>query len=179
MIPDYIERFLGELGIEGKIQYHSKATKTCVEKARMLSWPTERIIKAVYGLVNWQFYGFIFPEFCYKLDLGTLQHVFEQVSLSPPESTLDFSFSRRDIPSQMESGTCSPFITKEDMDYLKAIFVCDVPSLEHEIVDVSLGGHGEEARRTSLHLPYGGIYNILRHQFKDKVHKVLFWERFL
>ena len=87
------------------------------------------------------------------------------------------------IPSKMERGTCTPFISQEEFesineDYpnkLAGIFIHNEPAIDDLLVDVSIGGKGNFAHRTSLHLPYSGIYRILSSQFENKTHKLKFW----
>lgn len=60
------------------------------------------------------------------------------------------------------------------MKGIAALFIYDFPTLDKAIVDISLGGQGELAHKVSLHLPYVGIYDILKSQFGAKIQKVPF-----
>ena len=52
--------------------------------------------------------------------------------------------------------------------------LADEVSPKQREVDISVGGEGEEARRTSMVLPYGAIFEILSCNVPGKIHKVKF-----
>ncbi|HLC98114.1 MAG TPA: hypothetical protein VJC21_05020 [Candidatus Nanoarchaeia archaeon] len=94
------------------------------------------------------------------------------------------------IPSSMESGTCTPFVSfaeiysnplergkiNDNYGGIRAVFIHDEPSLDDKLVDISVGGRGAEAHKTSLHLPYKAIYEILVETYgKKKVFRMAFW----
>lgn len=94
------------------------------------------------------------------------------------------------IPSSMESGTCTPFVSFAEMHLnplergkindlyggIRAVFIHDEPSLDEKLVDISVGGRGAEAHKTSLHLPYKAIYKILVAAYGEKrIFKMAFW----
>ncbi len=94
------------------------------------------------------------------------------------------------IPSSMESGTCTPFVSFAEMHLnplergrinenyggIRAVFIHDEPSLDEKLVDISVGGRGAEAHKTSLHLPYKAIYEILVAAYGEKkIFKMAFW----
>ncbi|MCK5643743.1 MAG: hypothetical protein KAJ19_23280, partial [Gammaproteobacteria bacterium] len=54
------------------------------------------------------------------------------------------------------------------------MLINDVPNLQDEVVDISLGGTKDADYLRSLHIPYDGIYKIASHQFGDMVRKVSF-----
>ncbi|MEJ2267769.1 MAG: hypothetical protein P8X70_01695, partial [Nanoarchaeota archaeon] len=70
-----------------------------------------------------------------------------------------------------DSFDCDPFISTP----LEKIFIHNIPRLDREIVDISIGGEDDEAHKISLHLPYEGIYKILNYKFGDKIQKVDFF----
>ncbi len=177
----YVLEIARTLEIDTKLVHHPYATDTCHEKARLLQqshpqeqWKPERVIKALYGVVLWEYYGFVVPEIKRRLDLETLAHTFSCAKLEPPVNKSDFYFTKNEIPSSMELGTCTPFPTIDDMQGITALFIYDFPDLNEQIVDISLGGKGNPAHQASMHLPYGGIYSILRKQFGEKIRRVHF-----
>ncbi len=177
----YVLKIAQQQGIETKIVHHSYATNTCHEKARLLQqshpheqWKPERVVKALYGVVSWEYYGFVLPEMDRKLDLETLATTFTHAKLEPPVNKSDFYFTKDEIPKSMESGTCTPFPTIDDMQRITALFIYDFPDLNEQKVDISLGGQGEQAHKVSMHLPYEAMYRILRQQFGEKIMKVPF-----
>lgn len=218
-IPQYVNQIALEQGIPITTVYLTKSTDTCNEKAALLremrpeeGWKGERVIKAVYGLVDWDPVLFIMPELRQRimgqrrtisggvlrkrrkrlrpgrLDSKVVQDVFAYAGLEyvDPRPFIGLEC----IPASMERGTCTPFISETEMKRLndfhyrpiKGIFIHDKPNLDGNqlnldnlVVDISIGGKGEEAHKTSLHLSYGAIYQILRTQFGEKVHKIPFW----
>ncbi len=173
---DYVAEVGEELSVDVQAMRHELATTTCYEKADLLGWDVERIVKVIFFRGEGKLYGLVFPELgtsedperFSKKDLGAvLGYDKEQMS----------SISNSACPEGMEYGTCTPFVPDyvfEDDGYsslLVKIFVHDAPWLDNQIVDISIGGEGEEAHKTSLHLSYSGIYDILERRFGDKIVK--------
>jgi len=177
-------RYIIRYGCEYPIQAvsHPIATDTCYEKSRLLKethsedWDPRRIVKAIYGRVNWEMYGFVFPELDQTLQLAVVQNIFSELGLEPPYSRNDIHFEQDSIPAGMDKGTCTPFASAEEMKYLSGIIIHDMPSLDDQLVDISIGGKGEEAHKLSLHLPYKAIFSILRAEYGSKISKVNFFK---
>jgi hypothetical protein len=176
-VQEYVTRLAEKLQIDMKLLHHSYATNTCLEKATLLTestgedWRPERCIKAVYMGVDDEICGFIFPEGVPRLSRARVQEFYAQAGL-----TGEYYLSQGSmwIPPSMERGTCTPFPPEKEMQkIIDNLFVLNMPSLEGVLVDISVGGHGEQAHKTSMHLPYEGIYTILRERFNGKVHKVV------
>ncbi len=232
MLPTYVKEIAQESEIELEITTHKRATSTCHEKADLLGWAYERVIKALYGIVWDDPVIFVLPETRSRegkgkiIDYRTVKHLFSEADLEVPTlETIDYSdwlsqkgfvdkhYTRRAFtkfqqerkktwkkeiqdrlhpsfkhsygtgdlfPKGMEFGTATPFLEEIKHSDLygevKAIFVHEQPSLDEQIVDVSIGGKGDIAHRTSLQLPYGAIYTILKQKFPDVVHKTPFWK---
>ena len=175
----YVQRQAQALGLEIKKVHHPIATTTCYEKAKLLQethpdqeWTPERVVKALYGMICWDNYGFVLPELGRRLDLEMIRSTFQEAGLEPPSSARECDFHPSKVPPSMERGTCSPFPTEEEMRFIGRIFFYDFPDLENRIVDISMGGKGEEAHKVSWHLPYKGIHDILKEQFNGKIYKV-------
>jgi len=152
---------------------HDKVTDTCYEKAELLKWSPERVIKALFFHTNLEMYGFVLPEFGRRF---SPKKIFPRIlGISRTQSE---KFRNHLCPEGMEYGTCSPFILERSFskDGFKGIFIHDSKYLEDTIVDISIGGIGEKAHRVSLHLPYSIIYKILYHQFGDKIKKMDLFE---
>lgn len=168
---DYVPTLAKEFGIQPTIIQHPRATSTCYEKAELLGWQAQRVVKAIYAAVDDDICGFIFPELGQKLTEEDVKRFYSQAEAETEEYYLQLSTWY--IPKSMEAGTCTPFISESDMKIIDHIFVRDIPSLDDQIVDISVGGKGELSHRTSMHLPYSGIYRILRAKYGGKVHKVV------
>ncbi|MBI2669104.1 hypothetical protein HYX14_04650 [Candidatus Woesearchaeota archaeon] len=159
--------------------FHPEATDTCEEKAALLQkthpyqgWTAERTIKAIYGAVDWEPYGFVFPELKQKITPEVVGRVFAAMNIYREFSSSDLMFGNSYIPSEMERGTCTPFASGSEMDSIQKIFVHDYPALDDRLVDISIGGKGEARHRLSLHLPYRAIYDILCAEYPEKIVKV-------
>lgn len=169
-----------------KVLYHNRATNTCQEKVDLLnetncssSWTLDRTIKALYGAIDGVGCGFVLPELETAkrpkiVDAPVVRRVFQEAELNPLYSSKFVSNSEY-IPEGMEQGTCTPFVSAQEMEKLEKIFVHDAPYLDHQLVDISFGGKGEAAHKVSLHLPYAAIYDILAEEYSDKVVKVNFF----
>ena len=167
----YIKHLSKELSIETKLVSHQRATNTCYQKAELLGWQPNRIVKAIYAAVDEDICSFVFPELGKKLTEDDVKRFYAQAGAETEEYYLQIS--KWYIPQSMEMGTCTPFIPESDIKIIDYIFIQDLPELDEQIVDVSIGGKGKQAHKTSMHLPYSGIYQILKAQYGDKIHKVI------
>jgi len=227
MLPQYVKDHLQQEGIENVLRTYDKTTRTCYEKADLLreafpqeGWSDDRIVKAIYALVDEKPYLFVTPELKLRngskkrnisgrsrrsrrilrkhgklvepgiIDDQLVLRLFEKSNLSASNYTPLVSpkhtyqeLREEWIPEWMEYGTCTPFPKEQDFSKLRgypgiqAVFINDVPALDDKVVDISVGGRGEEARKTSLQLPYGEIFAILKQQFPEKVYKTTFWRK--
>lgn len=89
------------------------------------------------------------------------------------------------IPASMESGTCTPFLCWKEMysnrlergkindvyGGVQALFIHDEPSLNDKLVDISVGGRGEEAHKVSLHLVYMTV--VINEEYQCELEKAL------
>lgn len=176
----YVAEAAKSLGIDVRAVRHPNATDTCYEKAELIGWPAERIVKAMFFRRDRELYGFVFPE------LGTRespQKIDPRVVIPKVtgEEIAGAVYRNGHIPYGMEKGTCTPFLLEgtfsgiEEMfgiDF-KKVFVHDIPRLNDALVDISIGGEGDLAHKVSLHLPYSGIYSILRDRFPEWVERTV------
>lgn len=174
----YVAEAASDLGLELKAAQHEVATDTCFEKAELLGWEdAARVVKAVFFYKGEDLYGFIFPELGTEEDPRYIERKETLPKVLGVSRKQAKSFHNSYCPDGMEYGTCTPFVLEDSFEHdkdkkIKRLFVHDIPSLDSEVVDISIGGEGEEAHKTSLHLQYGSIYDILKHQFGEKVEKV-------
>jgi prolyl-tRNA editing enzyme YbaK/EbsC (Cys-tRNA(Pro) deacylase) len=172
---EYVKLISNELGFEITGLEHKISTDTCFEKAKLLGWKTNRIIKAIYLSNRIERYGFIFPELGEGISPQRIstENLSELLGISKKKAK---SFCNIDCPEGMEWGTCTPFVFDNAFDNnldgkLNQLFYHNFDSLNCENVDISIGGFGERAHRISLHLQYEGIYEILKYKFGDKITK--------
>ncbi|MFH1787481.1 MAG: hypothetical protein ABH811_01690 [archaeon] len=171
---DYVVGISNKLGLEVKAVKHEKFTNTCFEKAELLNWPAERVVKAVYLSNCDSMYGFVFPElgngFPRYINSKDISRVLEINGKQAKK------YRNSNCPESMEMGTCTPFVTENSFcnsnKLLRKIFFHDFSKIDNELVDISIGGYGEKAHKISLHLNYGIIYEILNYKFGERINKV-------
>jgi hypothetical protein len=163
----YVTDIARAKGIPLSVERHAYATSTCKEKAELLGWAQERVVKALYFRYGDHIVSIVVPDGgpirpkdILPEVLGVSRRVAKRYCLADP------------LPSGMERGTCTPFVYVSSIgSEVSNIIIADVPGLEQTLVDVSLGGTGEQAHLHSLHLPYGGISTILEEQFPNRVQR--------
>ncbi len=136
-------------------------------KADYLGWTTDRIICAYYFHDGTDFIGVIAPS---SLPPFSQRDLFQRVLGLSRSQGKRYGINGT-CPEGMEPGTCSPFPYESQVGTsIRDLLICDVPKLADTTVDVSIGGEGDLAQRTSLHLPYSTISEILHHQFGPRIH---------
>jgi prolyl-tRNA editing enzyme YbaK/EbsC (Cys-tRNA(Pro) deacylase) len=163
----YVEEFAKKLGIDIEFRGHSRATDTCYEKADMINWKPERVVKAVYFHNNGNFIGIVRPE------LGDLirQKPILQECLGFSGNEAKSYHANSKVPKGMEIGTCTPFPLESSLrTEISDIIITKQSSIQDQVVDISIGGIGEAAHKISANLPYWGIYAILKEKFGDRIH---------
>jgi len=177
----YVAELSEELGLDVKVVKHNIATNTCFEKADLLGWESNRVVKAIFFGGEGNLYGLVCPE------LGTREKplYFKKIHLGKILGRTKKqmkNFYNSFCPDGMEHGTCTPFVSEnlfEDDGFtlpLEKIFIHDIPKLNNELVDISIGGYGKDAHKVSLHIPYEDIYNVLDYKFGDRIKKVDFFK---
>lgn len=177
----YVSNYAEKLGFTINPVFHDFITYTCKEKIELLkkthpqgNWTNEMAVKALYGRIDQEIYGFVFPELEKLITTTVVRKVFADLDLDPPLSS-KFAINSRYTPEGMDSGTCTPFVSTKEMSSISKIFVHEMPSLDEQIIDISIGGKGERAHKVSLHLPYKAIFEILHQRYGEKVLKVDFF----
>ena len=163
----YVFEIAQRLGIPLRLVSHRIATSTCQEKACLLGWPVEHVVKALYFKNGCHRVGIVTPEMGHDVNLKELLHTV-------------FGLSRRaakkyglngGMPPGMEKGTCTPFPFQATVgNDIHDIIIVNYPTVNKQLVDISLGGEGEHSHKVSVHLPYWGIYTILKRKFGSRIH---------
>lgn len=157
---------------------HSIATSTCYEKAEILGWSADRIVKAIYLHSGTSLFGFVFPE--YELFLDQKRVLSDLLGISGSAAR---RFRMDMCPEGMMRGTCTPFVFSRSFSdassetRLEGIFVQKDEELDEKIVDISIGGIDDDARKISVHLPYAEMYKILHDQFGSRIRQADLFER--
>jgi hypothetical protein len=158
----YIYPIADKLGIEVTLHQHSIETTTCKEKAKLIGFPVDRVIKALYVSRKKRTIGIITPEFEERVPI---RKILRQVGVHKPR---EYRLQR--CPTGMIPGTCTPFPYEDIVgDEIHELLVISYHPIDDLDVDISIGG-GVEGKLKSLHLPYKGIYAILHNRFKERVH---------
>jgi|GEM_PF-5696200 len=179
----YLQEYLGRMyqrkDCQIGIYEHKVVTHTCKEKIDLLrkdtplNWDLEQAIKAPYFKIAEKdrqlgeedlLYCFVFPELEREVDKRKV-------------SGMHLVMADRLLP-YMEHGTCTPFVAVDDVlkGRVAHIYVHRAPKvkgsgkagvthLDHKLVDISVGGVGEDAHKISLWMPYGAMWKMLRWRF--------------
>ena len=176
---DYVLSIGKEIGVNPKILEHKKSTISCIEKLDMLKnedpkkfsdWNTSRIIKALYfSRKDWPFYGVITPEFEKNVDQ---KEIFSRVLWMPPSSAEKYELSPKHTPLGMSWGTCTPFPLSSSVGTergkIAGFLIVDYKPIKDLEINISIGGPEKTGLRTSMHLPYWAIPEILKRQFGEE-----------
>lgn len=168
---EYVSSVAGELGIDVRAVWHEAMTDTCFEKAEILGWDSRRVVKAVFLHKDREMYGFVFPELGAEkpLSVSAKDVLPSLLGISGKQAK---KYRNSVCPEGMEFGTCTPFVPEDAFNQgLSRLYIHNFSDIEDQVVDISIGGSGEGAHKTSLHLPYEGIYDILERRFGDRVQK--------
>lgn len=149
-------------GLDATARIHPVATSTCLEKAALLAWPPERVVKTLYLGDGAGFVVVVLPELRRRLDLPALLVRFLQLSRRRARR-----FHLGACPAWMEMGTCSPLPALDDPVTHILVHDADVPDALP--VDISIGGRGPAAHRVSCHIRYPDLVALLRNHFGRRV----------
>ncbi len=166
---EYITKYVKDRSLPFRIVSHPEKTNTCYEKAQMLGkCDPLNIIKALYFecAQDQRLYVVVVPETGCFVDRKAIPEIFglsRDVILA----------KARMLPMNMSYGTCSPFITPDDLienggKIAKLIFDSEtLVSKKHEnsLDDFSFGLD----HRLSLQINYYHCYKMLKAKFGDLV----------
>lgn len=156
-----------------RIVTHPVETSTCYEKADLIEFKPEQVIKSLYYVKDGELaLGLVVPELGKKFDAKDLARVLETTRGQAKKYTNAF------CPDDMSRGTCTPFIQEKHLrEGFKLIFDEDsLESLADTYVDFSIGILcGDDARerlsrKVSIQMPYGVAYRILKERFPEYVY---------
>lgn len=161
----YLFTIAEKLRIPLTVIQHNTPTSTCQEKAAILGWALERMIKTIFFAHRDHVVGVVLPE----IGQVNQKHLFK-TALGITSKQAKRYICSGFTPTGMERGTCTPFVRESSMGKeVHKLIVVNCPGIDQEFVDVSVGGVGVDAHKVSLHIPYSGIYAILRHRFNEDV----------
>lgn len=108
---EYLTEYCWQHGVELRVLTYPCGTKTCYEKASILGvWDPLNVIKTFYleSSIDHSLYAVVIPETGCFIDKTLIK---EQLELNEDEYLL----KAQNLPHDMDYGTCSPFITKDDL----------------------------------------------------------------
>jgi hypothetical protein len=166
---DYIGKYFASKKLELRVLTHPRKTNTCFEKAELLgSWDPLNVIKALffeYSLDD-SLYAVVVPETGCFIDRTKLKEI-----LGLPGHGFLKKASR--LPGNMSFGTCSPFITADDLKIgggrvEKILFDSEtlaVKSSDMTLDDFSFGLD----HRMSIQMNYTDCFHMLRERYPDNI----------
>ncbi len=174
----YVFEIARELGVELSLIYHKRPTISCEEKLELLkeenseefsTWTSDRIVKSLYFHSNSDPYvGVITPEFGRNVKAKDVLSKTLKISRGKAEK---YWVDPNHVPNGMSWGTCTPFPLASSIGTeISDLIFLDYPPIKNKLVNISVGGTDKRSFITSMHLPYGSIYDILKKQFQDRVH---------
>ncbi|MBN1792967.1 hypothetical protein JW826_04770 [Candidatus Woesearchaeota archaeon] len=177
----YVSEVAATRQIPVKLLGHPIETRTCDEKAELLSsygwdWDRSRVVKALYfssiDAGDKHYVCVITPETGRLVDVEAI--LTSYAAKTEAQTGQPGRYKLNGVPRGMSHGTCTPFpshdlVRPEGAGRIDRFFVLKFPELDDKLVDISVGGGTKEARKTSMHLPYGGIHAILSERFGDSV----------
>ena len=168
----YIEEIADAKGIEAKLMHFDEESSSCNHKAKLLTKKTgvplvkDDCVKAVYLQHATQLVCIVKPDFGGHVHhKEILMQAFDSMTYRQAKK-----YTRTDrFPKEcMEAGTCTPLPPDYMLDlYVSHFLVADCPWKKD--ADISVGGIGKLAHKTSLVLPYRAIGHILREKVPSKV----------
>ena len=174
----YVFEIARELGVELSLVHHKRPTISCEEKLELLKeenleefsdWTIDRIVKSLYFHSNSNPYvGIITPEFGRTVKARDILSKTLKISRGKAEK---YWVDPNHVPNGMSWGTCTPFpLTSSFGKEISDLIFLDYHPIKNKLVNISVGGTDKKSFVTSMHLPYGAIYEILRKQFGERVH---------
>ncbi|GIU68544.1 MAG: hypothetical protein KatS3mg001_394 [Candidatus Pacearchaeota archaeon] len=175
---DYVFEIAKKKSIDLRIIYHTKPTISCEEKLSLLKeenpefleWDITQIVKALYFCKNDDPYvGVITPEF---KKLVSPKDIFPSILGISKGKAERYWINPKKVPRGMCWGTCTPFPLESSIleKEISDIIFLDYKDLRNKTVNISVGGETKEAFKTSIHIPYISIYEILREKFGSVIH---------
>ena len=176
----YVFEIAKGLGIVPRILNHTRPTVSCAEKLELLKeespaeyydWTLDRIVKTLYlgenGSGNGKLIGIITPE------IGKIkQHeILSSILGISKTQARNYLVSTNRVPRGMSFGTCTPFPLESNIaterGKIAGFLIVDYKPIWNEDVNISIGGPEKTGLRTSMHLPYWVIPEILKRQFGE------------
>jgi len=166
---EYITRYIQDRSIPFRIITHPEKTNTCYEKAQLLgNWGPLNVIKALYfeSPIEQHLYVVVIPETGCFIDRSYLTSL-----LDLPQGVI--LAKAKMLPANMSYGTCSPFISHDDLienggKVAKILFDSEtLVSKKHDntLDDFSFGLE----HRFSLQINYYQCYKMLKSVFKNAI----------
>lgn len=160
----YLEKLLSA-GLANLVNFEDPST-TCAEKLKLLtydkndSWSLANIISAYY---------FDGPDGYVVLVGPHLSHIKKVEQFIADIIGKEVKKSEV-LPSEMERGTCTPFVRSTTMEKeIDRIILLEASGHMMKLADYSIGGHGPSAHRASIQMTPNTAKELLIEEFGNKV----------
>lgn len=157
----YIQEHAKRLGIPYYLVKHDTPTTTCEEKAQLLGWGPERIVRTIYLSLDDKKIAIVSPS----TSRVKTKKAIMQLGYSSRQAKA-FTFAN-DLVTGVIPGTSTPFVRRDAMKSVDHLIMME--SAITELVDIGIGGETQEHLKYSMHIPYDGIYKILEKEFGEKI----------
>lgn len=158
----YIQSQAHQLHLNYTLKQHNQATKTCQEKATLLGWELDRIIKALYYSCGASLVGIIARA---TTLIKPADIISETLQISKRQAK-HYTLSPTRLAQGMTIGTSSPFLYSTDTTVDKLI-ICD-DGCDEQPVDIAIGGQRQEDFYRSIWMRFAAMQTIVREQFPEK-----------
>lgn len=168
---DYISKYFASKQLEFRVVTHPCETDTCFQKAELLnSWDPLNVIKALY-------FEYPIDNYLYAVVVPETGCFINRPRLKDTLNLQRDGFLRKAemLPQNMSFGTCSPFITNNDLringgSVRKIIFdseTIEIKRKDKTLDDFSFGLD----HRLSVQMNYYQCYKMLKEVFPDIIEK--------
>ncbi|MBI2572867.1 hypothetical protein HYV86_03335 [Candidatus Woesearchaeota archaeon] len=156
---EYVYRHAADLGIQPRFYIHETATEG---KTKVRTLPEGiTVVCAYYFGLEGRFIGVVTA--CEPRRLSQ-RDLFSQVLGISRAQGKRYDL-RAGTPKGMDRETCTPWMYHSSAEHEIQALIIDEGLDALASVDISIGGSGEEAQRTSMHLRGEGVYTILQREF--------------
>ena len=163
---EYVQRHLQQLGIVPTGRTYEQE-RTGTEKSQVLG-DAATIVCVFYFGREGEYYGIASASKAQQL---SQRRILKEVLGIPTSQGRRYDLNSG-YPAWMEAHTTTPWLLESSAGKEIRAIILDESIDAIATADISVGGFGDLAQRTSMHLPGWSIYQILMQQFgRDFVHK--------
>lgn len=137
-----------------ELQRHAAPSTTCAEKGSLTGLDQHLVIKTVFFELRDKVYGVM----CYgDLVLDSTQLFAKTLGISRNQAKR--ARLARCLPSGMQPGTCTPFLTPDNLQEVEHLFLASADT--QDWVNVSLGGTASDSKMYSARIRYEDLLALV------------------